>query len=466
MPADRIGPVCETRLRRAQQQCGRIDGAGCEHDDLRANHGPRTGVGDLDAGDALAVRLGDQPLDPRADAQFDIVVGERTSDPAGLRIHLAVSGVGERIPRRLGAQQPFVDVDAKRQRKRVEAGAFEALTRRRDRRLVRDRAERIRRRMVRLSVVEAQGATHVVKLLGTRVPGLQFIIGQGPTRRRAVPMRDRGEVLGAIADEHRPVELGVATDEIIVAGIEGLSCSIEPQFLGTEHAALEDRVRVARGVAVEQAFATLQDQNPRARRRKPRGKGRATHSRSDDEDVDCFRVWHAQLVALEPIPFRSNRNGSSNFSFWRVFLTRTATHFAGKRSQSVGQIRHVVDGSNSIALSRLKAKVWFCPGRTSASARIRAVNSLPAAWMTTKVSEPAGSTISTVASNLTTNLALRSMLSLSFTASGRIPKMTLAPSVSLVASTLAGMGSTMGCASVRSITTRCVPSASVTVASR
>jgi hypothetical protein len=43
-------------------------------------------------------------------------------------------------------------------------------------------------------------------------------------------------------------------------------------------------------------------------------------------------------------------------------------------------------GSNSTALSRLKAKGTLAPARTSASARIRAVTSFPAICVTTKVS--------------------------------------------------------------------------------
>src|ERR1700722_1401519 len=66
--------------------------------------------------------------------------------------------------------------------------------------------------------------------------------------------------------------------------------------------------------------------------------------------------------------------------------------------------------------------------RSSVSARIRAVSSLPAARVTTNVSAPAGSTISTRASKVATDFAPRSMLSPSLTASGRMPKMTLAPS--------------------------------------
>src|ERR1700733_10930867 len=65
-------------------------------------------------------------------------------------------------------------------------------------------------------------------------------------------------------------------------------------------------------------------------------------------------------------------------------------------------MRRVVWGSNNTALSKLKTKVWFCPTQTGVSARIRAVSSLPAARVTTYVSAPAGSMISSFASSVPT----------------------------------------------------------------
>ena len=70
--------------------------------------------------------------------------------------------------------------------------------------------------------------------------------------------------------------------------------------------------------------------------------------------------------------------------------------------------RKPLAGSNNTALSRLKAKGMTWPGRTSASERMRAVTSLPPSCVTTKVSEPAGSTISTLASSISMARALRS----------------------------------------------------------
>src|SRR5271168_1035769 len=121
------------------------------------------------------------------------------------------------------------------------------------------------------------------------------------------------------------------------------------------------------------------------------------------------------------------------------------------------QMRRVVAGSNSTALSRLNAKTWLWPIRTSVSARMRAVTSLPAIEVTTNVSEPAGSTMSTCESNLARLRELRSALSTSLTASGRIPNMTFAPSASLPGSALVGAANTMGSEPARSITIDAAP---------
>src|SRR4029077_7657593 len=58
------------------------------------------------------------------------------------------------------------------------------------------------------------------------------------------------------------------------------------------------------------------------------------------------------------------------------------------------QNRMPLAGSNNSALSRLKANGIVWPGCASVSARMRAVTSLPAMWVTTNVSDPAGCTTS------------------------------------------------------------------------
>jgi hypothetical protein len=75
----------------------------------------------------------------------------------------------------------------------------------------------------------------------------------------------------------------------------------------------------------------------------------------------------------------------------------------------------------------LKANGAIWPGRTSASARMRAMTSMPPSRVTAKVSEPAGSTTSTRQSLLTVASLPRSAPAGSVIASGRRPRMTDLP---------------------------------------
>src|SRR5690606_14968205 len=70
-------------------------------------------------------------------------------------------------------------------------------------------------------------------------------------------------------------------------------------------------------------------------------------------------------------------------------------HESPRPGRPVPEIRRPVCGSNSTALFMAKANGATSPGRTSASACMRAMTSTPASRVTTKVSEPAGSTTST-----------------------------------------------------------------------
>lgn len=128
MPADRVGAVRETAFPGSEQQRGRIDGAGGERDEFRADCAALAAVQDLDACDALAVWLDKQPFDVSVGAKLDVGIRQRFFDAADLGVHLAVPGVGKRVPRRFPALQPFVEVDAERQGERVQADALQAST--------------------------------------------------------------------------------------------------------------------------------------------------------------------------------------------------------------------------------------------------------------------------------------------------------------------------------------------------
>ena len=155
-------------------------------------------------------------------------------------------------------------------------------------------------------------------------------------------MDDRLKVLRAISKEDSAIEFRIATDVVIVARIEALSGAVEPRLQRPEDAALKDRTGVARIGAVAKAGAALEDENPSPGRREAGGAGRPTHTRADDQYVDRFWVSHRFLVG-----FAARARGRS----------RGRERVQPKRP--LIQIRRDVCGSNSTALSRLNAKVWF-----------------------------------------------------------------------------------------------------------
>jgi hypothetical protein len=122
-------------------------------------------------------------------------------------------------------------------------------------------------------------------------------------------MDDRLKVLRAISKEDGAIEFRIATDVVIVARIEALSGAVEPRLQRPEDAALKDRTGVARIGAVAKASA-------------------------------AFAIGSSLASLRAPAVGRGVANACS-------------------RSVLLIQIRRDVCGSNSTALSRLNAKVWF-----------------------------------------------------------------------------------------------------------
>src|SRR4051794_21568763 len=96
-----------------------------------------------------------------------------------------------------------------------------------------------------LGGVVTERAADAIQALGLAVPGLQLVVVERPARGGPFRVRDRSEVAGAVADQDCAVELAVATQIIIVAGIEGLTRSVRPGLGRAIETALEDGPRVA-----------------------------------------------------------------------------------------------------------------------------------------------------------------------------------------------------------------------------
>src|SRR5713226_5197652 len=133
-------------------------------------------------------------------------------------------------------------------------------------------------------------------------------------------------------------------------------------------------------------------------------------------------------------------------------LTEGARVIFGIRPEAVSDLEGADGNSKSIATFTGQVEIVEPAGSDTF-----AVTSLPAIEVTTNVSDPAGSTISTWPVKVAMLLELPSAPSRSLTASGRMPKMTLAPSVSVATSALVGAGNAIGSAPACSITTEAAP---------
>ena len=119
-----------------------------------------------------------------------------------------------------------------------------------DRRLVGNGRKGVGLGVIGLGRIVAERAAHVEKLLGLRIPRLEFVIGDGPGRRDAAEMLHLRKIFLAVADQHRAVELRIAADIVVVAGIEALAAGLAPHLLRPEMAAPEDRARCRASPAV------------------------------------------------------------------------------------------------------------------------------------------------------------------------------------------------------------------------
>ncbi len=152
----------------------------------------------------------------------------------------------------------------------MESGALHPLADAGDRRLIRNRAVGIRPGVARLGAVEAERAAHPIERLRARVPGLQLFVPERPARRRPFAIGDGREILGAIADQHGAIELRIAADVVVIAGMEGVTRPVDPRLFRPEDPTLKDGARVARVGGVRKPLAALQNENARAGRRETR----------------------------------------------------------------------------------------------------------------------------------------------------------------------------------------------------
>lgn len=118
--------------------------------------------------------------------------------------------------------------------------------------------------MRRLGRVVGERASNLIERLGAAIPRLHLRIGERPARRHAFRVLDRREVLRPVAGQNGAIELAVAADVIVIAGIERRARAVDPCLLRAINAALENCARVSRVRAVGKNLAALENDDARA----------------------------------------------------------------------------------------------------------------------------------------------------------------------------------------------------------
>ena len=270
--------------------------------------------------------------------------------------------------------EPPVEIDAKGKVCRMQPGGREPFAKVRDLGLIGNGWEGIGAGMLGLRRVMAQRATYPVERLGLLVPRLDLRVGQGPAGAVAAHVTAGCEILGAIAHQHGAVELRVPADAGIVAGVEALAFRRQPCLLGTVMAAREDRLRVARLGRVAQAFAPSRGSGC-AGRRAPSAAASVAPPMPDPTMTTS--------ASVTSVPSPGSRAHLPYAGYWIVPITKR-TRPAKAFSAPPQMMRSSVSGSNRTALSMFTAKSKLWPGCTSASARMRAMQSFPDSVMVTK----------------------------------------------------------------------------------
>ena len=288
VPPDLVRAVGEPpRVRlgaRGQQQRRRVHRARRQHHRRGRQPSP---VRQPQGGDAVAV--GFQRSDSRAGQQRDIRMPQRLRDAHGFRVHLGAGRVRKGVPWRLGTFQPAVEIHPQRQVRGVQPDPAQTRAQVRDLGLVGHRRVREGGRARRVGRIIPCPA-HLEHRLGAGIPGFIVLVAHRPAGGGPAHVADRAEILGPVSDQHRAVELGIAADVVIVAGVEGPALAVQPAFLGAEPPVAEDRLRVAAMGRVGQPLAPLQDQDAPPRGGQRRRRCRPADPGAHDDDVGIHRV--------------------------------------------------------------------------------------------------------------------------------------------------------------------------------
>ena len=174
----------------------------------------------------------------------------------------------------------------------MEPGPLEIVRELLDPRLVGDSRERILTAGWPLRRVLAVVAVDLIEVLGTRVPGLELVVRDRPGRRDPVVVAKLTEILGSEPVQGGAVELGLAPDVVVDAGLEPLAPVVVPGLLGDVAVLDEDLVGIPVLDLPGQPVAAFEDEDPLSGWREMAGERAASGAAADNDHVEVLPFHH------------------------------------------------------------------------------------------------------------------------------------------------------------------------------
>ena len=282
----------------AEQEQGGAEGTAGDDDDVGGEIVFLAVTQHVDLADALAAGIGLEPGDEGAGEEDEVGVGGAGGvDAHDLAVGLGVDGAGEAVEGVAadagavgfgGAVRVLVELDAEGEVEGVEALLGQHLVQLLDLGFVDDGRLRVGGAGPGLVRVLATLAVDFVEGFSLAVIGLELVVADGPGGGSAVFVADLAEILLAQAEEGGAVNLGVASDVVVEAGVELAAVAAVPGFLGLVGAVDEDGLAVPVGAGAGEVVAALEHEDALAGGSEAVGERGATGAAADDDDVVVF----------------------------------------------------------------------------------------------------------------------------------------------------------------------------------
>ena len=162
----------------------------------------------------------------------------------------------------------------------------------------------------------AQVAVDMKKLFGAAIERLHIGVGDGPRGRDSPFVLNHAEVFGPHAEHRGAVDLGLATHEIRLLGMERFAVLVLPGLFGVVTIVEENGGRVPVELLLRHEWTALQNENVLARLGQMQSQRSASRSGTNDNRVifvlACSSTARYQVYLLENT--NSLPSGSLNFA--------------------------------------------------------------------------------------------------------------------------------------------------------